>query len=245
MTREINIDLDVATVPVGTAREEVSRLALVTACGYTRDGGAPTITNDCTSYSTLKGEAQRLKTEIDAALARARDHYGDAEPATESRHARPSPGAEAAGATAAGGARPRIDSRLCVRDVMTVDVRTVGPNDTLSVAEELMSAGRFRHAVVLDEDHAVCGVISRRDIFHGALAWALGQGRTAHQKTLESTPIKQVMETTVVTIDPDLPIGEAAATMIERKIGCLPVLVGAELVGILTEGDFLALLTSS
>jgi CBS domain-containing membrane protein len=44
-------------------------------------------------------------------------------------------------------------------------------------------------------------------------------------------------------VRPDQPIGEAGAAMIERKVGCVPVVEDERLVGILTEGDFLALLT--
>ena len=47
-------------------------MVMVRACGFTRDGGAPTITNDCATYQALEGEAQRLKAEVDGARALAR-----------------------------------------------------------------------------------------------------------------------------------------------------------------------------
>jgi acetoin utilization protein AcuB len=50
------------------------------------------------------------------------------------------------------------------------------------------------------------------------------------------------MASDVVTIDPEAKLAEAAALMRGRQVGCLPVVAGDELVGILTEGDFLALL---
>jgi acetoin utilization protein AcuB len=120
-------------------------------------------------------------------------------------------------------------------------VRTLGPNQRLSVADELMKQGRFRHVVIVDEGRVV-GVVSRRDIFHGALAWSLGQGGKAHETLLTATPAKEVMASDVVTIDPGASLGEAAALLRKHQIGCLPVVAGDELVGILTEGDFLALL---
>jgi CBS domain-containing protein len=123
------------------------------------------------------------------------------------------------------------------------EVRTVGRNDKLSVADELMRLGRFRHAVVLDEPKSVSGVVSQRDIFFNALAWSLGQGEAGHRKALETCVVKNVMHGDVVTIAPDAPLTEAAARMGEQKIGCLPVVADGELVGILTEGDFLALLS--
>jgi CBS domain-containing protein len=128
-----------------------------------------------------------------------------------------------------------------VADVMTRDVHTLGPNDRLALAEELMKQGRFRHVVVVD-DGRVVGVVSQRDIFHGALAWSLGQGRRAHETLLASSAVKDVMASNVVTVDPQAVLAEAAALLRDHKIGCLPVVAGDELVGILTEGDFLALL---
>jgi hypothetical protein len=61
-------------------------------------------------------------------------------------------------------------------------VSTLKRNDRLSVADELMKLGGFRHVVVLAEAGAVTGVV-RRDIFHGALAWSLGQGKAAPEKS--------------------------------------------------------------
>jgi CBS domain-containing membrane protein len=50
------------------------------------------------------------------------------------------------------------------------------------------------------------------------------------------------MQSDVVTIAPGVALAEAAELMSERKIGCLPVVDGERLVGILTEGDFLTLI---
>lgn len=238
MERDINIDLDIDEVGSAKSPEKAARLALVSARGYTRDGSAPTITRDCTTFDELEAEADRLKEEIDAATARSRGHFQlQAEEKSADRKRDKSMGEELGR-----GDKPHIDTDLKVADVMTRKVRTVTHNDKLSLAAELMKLGRHRHVVVLDDDGALAGVISRRDIFHGALAWTLGQGAAAHEKTLDSYPVKQVMETEVTTISPGTALAEAAALMNERKIGCLPVIDREQLVGILTEGDFLALI---
>lgn len=236
MPREINIDLNTDEVGPAGARQDVARLVIVRACGFTRDGGTPTITDDCATFRTLEGEARRLKAEIDDALERARSHFEGKKPAESAAPRRPA-------ADAAAAAKPHIDTVLKVRDVMTRNVRTVNRNDRLSVADELMKLGGFRHVVVIDDAHAVAGVVSSRDIFYGALAWSLGHGKAAHEKSLASYPVKQVMSTDATTIAPDAALHEAAALMADKKIGCLPVVDGTKLVGILTEGDFLALLT--
>jgi CBS domain-containing membrane protein len=49
------------------------------------------------------------------------------------------------------------------------------------------------------------------------------------------------MTTDVVTTSPDAPLVDAAQLLIEHKFGCLPVVENERLIGIITEGDFVAL----
>jgi CBS domain-containing membrane protein len=128
-----------------------------------------------------------------------------------------------------------------VRDVMSRVVKTLLRNDTLSVAQEVLAAGGFRHLVVLADDGAVAGVLSQRDLLRGALARAMGLGSVAQKKLMDMLLVKEVMSTEIVTVAPDASLEDAARRMIERKIGCLPVVEGDRLVGILTEGDFVRL----
>ena len=86
------------------------------------------------------------------------------------------------------------------------------------------------------------GIVTQRDLFRDALAQALGYGRHAQRKLLDSLAVKDVMATEVVTITPDASLVYAARLLTERKIGCLPVVENGRLVGILTEGDFVALI---
>jgi CBS domain-containing protein len=130
---------------------------------------------------------------------------------------------------------------VTVHDLMTATVTTLGRNDQLPLADDLMRAGRIRHLPVLDEDGDLCGIVSQRDLFRGALAKALGYGELAQRKLLATLVVKEVMTTEVVTATPAMPVAEAARLMIDRKIGCLPVVEGKRLVGIVTESDFVAL----
>jgi CBS domain-containing protein len=238
VTSERNLALDVDAGDPARGDPPRLRIAVSEAWAFTRHGGAPIVSRDCTSLAALEREVARLQGELASALAEARERLGGGKPAGEG------PAREAARAGAAGPAPeprrlPALDPTLRVSDLMTRDVRTVGPNDRLSVADELMKQGRFRHVVVV-ADGRVVGVVSRRDIFHGALAWSLGQGRKAHETLLASSPAKDVMASGIVTVDPGASLAEAAALLQKHKIGCLPVVAGDELVGILTEGDFLA-----
>ncbi|MCZ7619227.1 MAG: CBS domain-containing protein [Myxococcota bacterium] len=129
-----------------------------------------------------------------------------------------------------------------VRDLMSSEVATVRRNDRLQIADDVMNLGRIRHTPVLDdESDEVVGILSQRDLFRGALARALGYGQHAQQKVLGMLFVKDVMTCDPITVAPDLSIVEAARIMLDGKIGCLPVVDGGHLVGILTESDFLRL----
>ncbi len=132
---------------------------------------------------------------------------------------------------------------LKVRDVMTADPTTLKRNDKLTLADDIMRLGRVRHLPVLDDDgQLLVGIVTQRDLFRDALAQALGYGRDAQRKILDTLAVKDVMATEVVTIRPDASLAYAARLLTERKIGCLPVVENGRLVGILTEGDFVALI---
>jgi len=201
--------------------------------GYTSDG-APTLTVDCSTAAELEHEVKRLEAELAAAVSAAAAQLGGNE--AESVSEAP------AAVSAEGGAEQHLDSELRVDQVMTREVRTVRRNDSLTVAEELMRAGHFRHVLVLDEDGSLAGVLSRRDFVFSALSWQLGQGSKAHATALQTVVAKDLMQTQIVTVSPEASIAEAAGRMNEHKVGCLPVMDGPNLVGIITEGDFLALL---
>jgi len=53
--------------------------------------------------------------------------------------------------------------------------------------------------------------------------------------------VKEVMSSEVITTTPDAPLVEAARVLMDRKIGCLPVVEDGRLVGIVTEADFVAM----
>lgn len=128
-----------------------------------------------------------------------------------------------------------------VRDLMSPEVVTLTVNETLTIADDVMRLGRIRHMPVVDDDGRLVGILSQRDLFRDALARALGYGQHAQDKMLKMMRVKEVMKTGVATVSPDAPLEEAATRMLRDKIGCLVVLEGDEIAGILTESDFVKL----
>lgn len=132
-----------------------------------------------------------------------------------------------------------------VGDAMSRTPKTLGRNDRLQVADDLMNAERCRHLPVLDEQGKLVGIVSQRDLFQSGLLRALGYGSRARDSVLMSVVVKEVMTDEVHTTTPETALADAARLMYERKIGCLPVVDSGALLGILTEGDFVRLAANS
>lgn len=54
---------------------------------------------------------------------------------------------------------------------MTKEVETLARNEKLSTADDVMRLGRIRHLPIVDEESALAGIVSRRDLFHSGLWW--------------------------------------------------------------------------
>jgi len=118
-----------------------------------------------------------------------------------------------------------------VREVMTTDnLLTIGEDESLAAAAHKMTWARCRHLPVVREGQVV-GVISERDI----LAW-LGEG---HRLDAPTDLVRAAMVTPAKVATPDDDLGEVAARMLSFRVGCLPVVLGGKLVGMVTRGDLL------
>ena len=124
-----------------------------------------------------------------------------------------------------------------VRDLMSSRVRTLTRNDEVLNADSLMRSERIRHVPILNESGELAGILSQRDLFLSGLVRALGHGTASRDRTLGAMLVKEVMTADVVTTTPETSIREAAQVMVDRKIGCLPVLDREKLVGLLSESD--------
>jgi CBS domain-containing protein len=120
---------------------------------------------------------------------------------------------------------------------MEEKVVTISVGDRLSTVEDIMTLGGVRHMPVVRAGRLV-GVVSERDLLRASLS-SLDPRRQERRAFLEAIDISQVMSAPPVIVDSDARVEEAARIMADNKIGCLPVLRGEELVGLLTETDLL------
>jgi len=133
-------------------------------------------------------------------------------------------------------------SGVRVSQLMSEKVVTALPKTTIFECEKTMATQGFRRLPIIS-DGKVMGMITTMDIMR-----FFGSGEVF--KHLRSGTIIQVLNTlaldiatkSVVTIEPEADVGQAAKTMHEKDIGALPVVETGRLVGIITERDFFKLI---
>lgn len=126
-----------------------------------------------------------------------------------------------------------------VSEIMEREVATLQQSDQLDLAEDIMQLGRIRHLPVLEGERLV-GILSSRDLLAASLSKALDFDASERRTFLRSVEVKEVMTSDVATIAPGEPAREAGQRMLQRRIGCLPVVDEHDtFVGLVTETDLL------
>jgi CBS domain-containing protein len=134
-----------------------------------------------------------------------------------------------------------------VRDVMTSDVVTVGPETSLKEVATTLLQHRISGLPVVDEKGEVLGVVSEGDILSkergmseqkGLLAWFLDPNWTKPELKLEARTAGEAMTSPAKTIASWRPVSAAAAEMLDEAVNRLPVVDDdGRLVGIVTRAD--------
>jgi CBS domain-containing membrane protein len=125
-----------------------------------------------------------------------------------------------------------------VRDLMTDKVYTLKARENLETLYDLMDSRRVRHVPILDNDGELVGLVTDRDLSRTALGAVEELPLSVERDILRRRRIRDIMVTEPDTIEADAPLSDAAEMLLENKVGCLPVVEGLHLVGIITEADF-------
>ena len=130
---------------------------------------------------------------------------------------------------------------MYVSDLMTTKVFTLRRTDSLRDVRSLMQLAKIRHIPVTDPDNRFVGLLTHRDLLEYTVS-RLAEIDQEEQAEIESgILVGDIMRTDVLTTTPDMLLREAAEILYRNKYGCLPVLDGKQLAGIITEADFLRL----
>jgi CBS domain-containing protein len=123
-----------------------------------------------------------------------------------------------------------------IEAIMSTNLITVSPSATLAEARTLMHEHRIHHLPVLDGDKLI-GLISLTNVLAATDSFLRDDGSRIHA---EEIGIADAMVTDVATVDVSASLRHAALFLEKHKIGCLPVMDNHELVGIITDTDFVA-----
>jgi acetoin utilization protein AcuB len=123
-----------------------------------------------------------------------------------------------------------------VKDWMTTSVITIGKNTTLPQARQIMLQHNIRHLPVVDDGELV-GIVTWGDVRRESASNATSLTRWEINTILDALPVRRFMTRSPLTVTPLTDVARAAQIMVDKKIGCLPVVDHGMLVGILTESD--------
>ena len=128
---------------------------------------------------------------------------------------------------------------LSVAEIMTAQPYTLSPDDSLAEARKLMADHHIRHIPIISGNGILVGVVSQRDVLAAADSSVLPdqQGREQEERYIA---LSSVMTSPVQTVDEHASLRGTAIHLMQNRLGCLPVTRDDQLVGIITDSDFVA-----
>jgi CBS domain-containing protein len=127
---------------------------------------------------------------------------------------------------------------LTVAEIMTREPYTLGPDDTLATARQMLAEHHIRHIPILSDNGSLIGLVSQRDVLAAADSSVLNREGGGSRENYVA--LSTIMATPVQTADESASLRGAALLLQKNKLGCLPVLRDSRLVGIITDADFVA-----
>jgi len=129
---------------------------------------------------------------------------------------------------------------MLVKDIMVKNPITIAPEASVLEAKDLMTKNGINKLPVLDKNGALVGIITRNDLMKSSPSDATTLDMFELGYLLSKLTVEKTMSRSVKTVCESDTVEEAARLMSDYSVGCLPVLRGNILVGIVTESDVFA-----
>ena len=143
-------------------------------------------------------------------------------------------------------------TEILARDIMTTEVVTLAPDQTVTEAAKILSEHHISGAPVLDNGGKLLGIVSESDliiqdvklhfphyiqfldsyIYVGSLAKF-----EATLKKAVAAKVKEIMTPAVTTTTPEASIEDVATLMVRQNVHLLPIMKDSQLVGVVSKGD--------
>ncbi len=124
-----------------------------------------------------------------------------------------------------------------VKKLMTPSPVTATPKTSYNEAVKLMQDNGIRHLPILGKKGKVTGIVSLEDLLSAKPSGVSTLSVYEIASLLETVKMEKVMTSPVFAVSEDCSVTNAARFMIEKKVGCLPVMQDDTLAGIITDTD--------
>lgn len=124
----------------------------------------------------------------------------------------------------------KIVTKIPVSKIMVKEIRTIDQEENVSKVVEFMSKYSIAGLIIVDKTNNPVGMVSEGDVIKKVFS------KGHNPKKIK---IKQIMSKGLVTISPELSIGQASVLMKKKKISKLPVVKSKKIIGYVTKSDLL------
>jgi acetoin utilization protein AcuB len=136
-----------------------------------------------------------------------------------------------------------ISNNITVKQIMTTEVLTVRPEDTMELVHRIFHSREIHHVPVVNDEGHVVGILSKSDYYSISNAFPLFRPdlrEAANERLFKSLLVEDVMTRQVATLSPDDSITVAAGFFKENIFHAIPIVdEDNKLLGILTTFDLL------
>ena len=124
---------------------------------------------------------------------------------------------------------------ITVDEMMTTGAKTLSPGDTLADVQAVMLKYNCHHVPIVENQAELVGLVSQRDVLRVTESSLI---KDATRIDPDELKIADFMTRDVFTVQPETSLRKAAIYIRTQRYGCLPVVADRQLVGIITDSDF-------
>ncbi len=125
-----------------------------------------------------------------------------------------------------------------ISEIMTSQPYTLTADASISDAIKLMANKHIRHIPIINKANELTGIVTHRDLL-AATGNKLDVENTL-ENSLSNKTVSEIMTSHVLTVEENTGLIDAAKFLEQHKFGALPVVKDKQVVGIVTDSDFLA-----
>jgi acetoin utilization protein AcuB len=133
---------------------------------------------------------------------------------------------------------------MFVRDRMNPDPVRGNPEMSAIEAKELMAEQGIQHLPIVDSTNQLVGLITESSLLKSLPSDVKSFSKFEVSYILSRIKVKSIMIKDIITIDPDIPIEDAAYVLADKRIATMPVVIDGKLSGMISDKEIYLAMTS-